>query len=64
MCSPALCPACSKTTWRGCGQHVAQVRARVPEHQWCTCARSGGGSAAGMGQPSLRVDLSGWLPGR
>ena len=35
MCHPARCRSCGKTTWRGCGQHVAQVRARVPADQWC-----------------------------
>ncbi|MBM7515663.1 hypothetical protein [Nocardioides nitrophenolicus] len=24
-----------KTTWAGCGQHVASVRARVPAEEWC-----------------------------
>lgn len=35
MCSPATCRVCGKTTWSGCGQHVAQVKARVPAGQWC-----------------------------
>jgi len=35
MCHPARCRTCGLTTWRGCGQHVAQVRARVPADQWC-----------------------------
>jgi hypothetical protein len=35
MCSPAACKRCAKTTWTGCGLHVAQVRARVPADQWC-----------------------------
>jgi hypothetical protein len=26
---------CGKTTWSGCGQHIAQVKARVPAGQWC-----------------------------
>jgi hypothetical protein len=29
------CKTCGKTTWAGCGQHVASVRARVPADQWC-----------------------------
>ena len=37
MCRPATCKACSKTTWAGCGQHVAQVMAGVPRAQRCTC---------------------------
>lgn len=35
MCSPARCPQCGKTTYRGCGQHVDQVKATVPADQWC-----------------------------
>jgi hypothetical protein len=35
MCRPAHCKTCGKTTWAGCGQHVAAVRARVPAAQWC-----------------------------
>ncbi len=35
MCSPVTCRVCGKTTWSGCGQHVAQVKARVPASQWC-----------------------------
>jgi len=37
MCSPAPCPTCGKTTWRGCGMHADQVLARVPEQQRCAC---------------------------
>ena len=35
MCRPATCKQCGKTTWAGCGQHVAQVKANVPAAQWC-----------------------------
>ena len=35
MCSPVTCRTCGKTTWSGCGQHVASVKARVPASQWC-----------------------------
>ena len=35
MCSPTKCRVCGKTTWSGCGQHIAQVKARVPAGQWC-----------------------------
>ena len=41
MCSPAHCSTCGKVTWSGCGQHVAQVKARVPADQWCS-GHSGG----------------------
>ncbi|WP_420175990.1 hypothetical protein [Luteococcus sp. OSA5] len=36
MCRPVTCKTCHKTTWAGCGQHVAQVKASVPTTQWCT----------------------------
>lgn len=35
MCSPATCDTCGKTTWAGCGQHIADVKAHVPVEQWC-----------------------------
>jgi hypothetical protein len=35
MCRPTTCRTCQKTTWAGCGQHVAQVKASVPVDQWC-----------------------------
>jgi hypothetical protein len=35
MCRPVRCKTCSKTTWAGCGQHVASVKASVPAAQWC-----------------------------
>ena len=35
MCSPVKCTVCGKTTWAGCGQHIAQVKAMVPPGQWC-----------------------------
>ena len=39
MCSPVRCPRCGKTTWTGCGQHIEEVKSRVPADQWCTCPR-------------------------
>lgn len=35
MCRAATCKTCGKTTWAGCGQHVASVKAAVPASQWC-----------------------------
>lgn len=35
MCRPVNCKTCNKTTWSGCGQHVADVKAAVPADQWC-----------------------------
>ena len=35
MCSPVPCRTCGKITWSGCGDHVDQVRAMVPDDMWC-----------------------------
>jgi hypothetical protein len=35
MCSPVRCRTCAKITWRGCGAHVAELRATIPADQWC-----------------------------
>jgi hypothetical protein len=35
MCRAVRCKTCDKTTWAGCGQHVANVKASVPAGQWC-----------------------------
>lgn len=35
MCRPVTCKTCGKTTWAGCGQHIASVKAAVPASQWC-----------------------------
>jgi len=35
MCQPVTCRVCGKTTWAGCGQHVAQVKRSVASSQWC-----------------------------
>ena len=37
MCYPVQCPRCQKTTWNGCGEHVADVMRNVPAAQQCTC---------------------------
>ncbi|KAI5460004.1 cytochrome P450 [Mariannaea sp. PMI_226] len=37
MCYGATCPTCSKASWRGCGSHVPQALAGIPENKWCTC---------------------------
>ena len=46
MCRSVNCKTCGKTTWAGCGQHVDQVLARVPNSQRCdghaNAERSGG----------------------
>ena len=35
MCRPTTCEVCGKTTWKGCGKHIASVKAQVPDEQWC-----------------------------
>ena len=35
MCRAVKCRTCGKTTWAGCGQHVAMVKMSVPASQWC-----------------------------
>jgi hypothetical protein len=35
MCYAVKCRVCGKTTWAGCGAHVDQVRAMVPDDMWC-----------------------------
>ncbi|WP_084142211.1 hypothetical protein [Corynebacterium sputi] len=35
MCRAVKCRTCTKTTWAGCGQHVAMVKQSVPASQWC-----------------------------
>jgi hypothetical protein len=35
MCRAITCRKCGKTTWTGCGQHVNQVMAGVPDSQRC-----------------------------
>jgi hypothetical protein len=36
MCRAVTCKTCDKTTWAGCGQHVASVKAGVPRSEWCS----------------------------
>jgi hypothetical protein len=38
MCQRATCRTCRKATYVGCGQHVEQVLAGVPDAQRCSCA--------------------------
>ena len=35
MCRAVTCRTCRKTTWAGCGQHVAMVKMSVPASEWC-----------------------------
>lgn len=41
MCSPATCPHCGKATWTGCGNHVEQALAGIPQAQRCQGHASG-----------------------
>jgi hypothetical protein len=36
MCRAVRCRVCDKTTWSGCGAHVAAVKRSVSADQWCT----------------------------
>jgi len=46
MCRPTTCRVCGKTTWAGCGQHVAAVRRTVPAGNWCNGTHTAGEVAA------------------
>ncbi len=35
MCRATTCKVCGRTTWAGCGQHVAQVMDGVPRADRC-----------------------------
>lgn len=35
MCRAVTCETCGKTTWAGCGQHVADVMRHVSSAQRC-----------------------------
>ncbi|OWM70782.1 hypothetical protein CDL15_Pgr014455 [Punica granatum] len=37
MCYEVKCSKRGKTTWGGCGWHVAAIHRRIPEGQHCTC---------------------------
>lgn len=41
MCQPTPC-SCGKTTWAGCGEHVADVKRVVPAEKWCDSEHAGG----------------------
>lgn len=35
MCRAVRCRVCSRTTWAGCGRHVAHLAAQTPPGEWC-----------------------------
>lgn len=39
MCRRVECRECGRPTWAGCGQHIEQALAGVPEEQRCKCPR-------------------------
>ncbi|CAB4336808.1 unannotated protein [freshwater metagenome] len=41
MCRQVLCDSCKKITWAGCGEHIAEAMAGVPDENRCTCERQG-----------------------
>lgn len=47
MCSPATCRTCGKASYAGCGQHVEQVLAGVPQHKRCSCSANAGSAGNG-----------------
>lgn len=59
MCSPVKCKVCGKTTWAGCGQHIAAVRAMVPASQWCDGKHSAEEIAKAKGNSSFFGGLFG-----
>lgn len=44
MCSRITCNQCGKATWTGCGNHIDQALAGVPQDQRCTCEQKQSGS--------------------
>ncbi|KAG2233236.1 hypothetical protein INT48_001685 [Thamnidium elegans] len=37
MCERTSCDKCKKPTWIGCGQHIEQALAGVPQEDRCQC---------------------------
>jgi len=37
MCSRVICQKCKKYTWAGCGGHIDDALAGVPQDQICKC---------------------------
>ena len=50
MCRATKCRTCGKTTWAGCGQHVAAVRKGVPASDWCSGNHTRGEVQAAVSQ--------------
>jgi hypothetical protein len=37
MCHQVMCDKCARPTWIGCGRHIEQALAGVPNHERCSC---------------------------
>jgi hypothetical protein len=37
MCHQVTCETCGRPTWSGCGSHIEQALAAVPNHERCSC---------------------------
>ncbi|OMO57449.1 putative branched-chain amino acid aminotransferase [Corchorus olitorius] len=57
MCYEVKCSACGKTTWGGCGRHVASVYRRVAEDQRCQCREWPGVNPSDPAQPSSSCSI-------
>lgn len=49
MCRAVRCKTCGKTTWAGCGMHVDQVMAGVPQSDRCPGHSGAEKAASGSG---------------
>ena len=48
MCHRVTCHVCHKATYQGCGTHVEQVLAGVPQSQRCSCDPALKGPSGGL----------------
>ena len=64
MCRPVTCRICSKTTWSGCGQHIAQVKAGVAKDNWCNGKHTDAQMQAAQSAPKSGGTLMDWFRGR
>ncbi|MEI2712130.1 MAG: hypothetical protein V9G04_02270 [Nocardioides sp.] len=39
MCQAVTCRVCGKATWTGCGEHIEEALAGVPQSERCQCAQ-------------------------
>lgn len=60
MCSRVRCGSCGKATWSGCGEHVEQALAGVPESERCRCGEPTG---AGTSDTDRAGGLADPIPG-